>query len=56
MSVNEASKFNLIKKDRNAVKRQVRFEKSKKYQLECENSLKLQEKYLKGLEDGKKED
>lgn len=35
------------KKDRNAVKRQERFEKSKKYPKECENSLKMQEEYLR---------
>lgn len=37
------------KKNTNAVKKQERFEKSKKYQKECEKSLKLQEEFLKGL-------
>lgn len=35
------------KKDRNLVKKQERFEKSKKYQKECELSLRLQEEYLR---------
>lgn len=35
------------KKNTNAVKKQERFEKSKKYQKECEVSLKMQEEYLR---------
>lgn len=35
------------KKNTNGVKRQERFEKSKKYPKECENSLKMQEEYLR---------
>lgn len=35
------------KKNTSAVKKQERFEKSKKYQKECEKSLKLQEEYLR---------
>lgn len=35
------------KKNTNAVKKQERFEKSKKYQKECEVSFKLQEEYLR---------
>ena len=35
------------KKNTNAVKKQERFEKSKKYARECEVSFKLQEEYLR---------
>ena len=50
MSVNPTANKHLFnKKNTNAVKRQERFEKSKKYQKECEVSLRLQEEYLKGL-------
>ena len=35
------------KKNTNAVKKQERFEKSKKYLKECEVSFKLQEEYLR---------
>lgn len=45
-----ANKQLFSKKDTNAVKRQERFEKSKKYQKQCEVSLKLQEEYLKKIE------
>lgn len=34
-------------KNRNMIKKQERFEKSKKYQKECEVSLKMQEEYLR---------
>lgn len=49
----EANKHFFNKKNRNAVKKQERFEKSKKYQKECEVSLKLQEEFLRGAENGK---
>ncbi len=42
-----ANKHLFSKKNTNAVKRQERFEKSKKYQKECEVSLKMQEEYLR---------
>ena len=48
MSINPTTNHHFFnKKNRNMVKKQERFEKSKKYQKECENSLKLQEEYLR---------
>ena len=50
MSMNPTVNSHLFsKKNTNAVKKQERFEKSKKYLKECEISLKMQEEYLKGL-------
>jgi hypothetical protein len=48
MSVNPIFHSNLFKKkDRNAVKRQERFEKSKNYLKVCDEAKKMQEDFLR---------
>ena len=58
MSVNESSKFKNFKKDYNEIRkfnrRNAPNNKARKKRIEEERIL--QEEYLKGLEDGKKED
>ena len=58
MSVNEASKFVNFKKDYNEIRKFNRRnnKNSKSRQKRLEEEKMLTEKYLKELEDGKKED
>lgn len=58
MSVNEASKFVNFKKDYNEIRKFNRRndKNSKSRQKRIEEEKMLTEKYLKELEDGKKED